>query len=732
MFTNYEYVKDIPLYVWTESNVTVRIDHFRTMKIQNSFLLLTVFIIFGGFQILESQEYSIKSYQVTDQHRFDKDDPGLVGGFWGHHLGHMVRTSTQGLWYVDDTGTDVNKNPAINYHHFDGIKWTLIKTLANPATIQQNTATLAVGDTIYTYGLNVVGGYIEEAIFDAKTNIAVYNRKIQSTGSNTNYIGAALSPNGTRVVWWTKVDYNGGPSDWVYIYTKGGVWNPNAIVTKIPGNDFSYVFASFLNDSVFYVGGEVPSGIAPNWTYEVGAGKVVLGSPISGFTKMKGSNTAVNDLWVNRVNGDAHLFSYGSYGTIGYFYKPANGVWSDSINFLEVGSLSRWRFIDSPDGNLYLILSQGGFKFIVIPKNTINGKISITGLPVIPINNDDGFTGSYAIWPEVREYQTTPVGGINFAYPGNDYSYSNLLRHVVIAPNDGSVLINLNVPNGNETYQADIIQKLSWYSLKTSGIDSVKIELSSNGGSIWSTIISKTPNIGYYSWKVPRISSANCLIRISHPLNSTVYDVSNTPFTIQYTIVIVKAPVSVIVRPTKDTTILVSSMFSVRGTASDTDGYIVNYIWKMGDGQLINGIVTEFDYTYDVPGKYVVTFSVQDNDNLFSLPDSITITVKSLSGVTEPSEIPNSWKVFGNYPNPFNNQTIFRYQSAISSHVQITVYDILGQYVASLFNDDLQAGDHSISWTGKDYSQKDVSSGIYFVRFETSANVSVVKAILLR
>jgi hypothetical protein len=413
-------------------------------KLRRVFSWIIAALCFSGLQAVKAQEYSISSYQITDKHRFQE---GFVGGFWGHHLGHMVRTRTQGLWYVDDTGNDVNTNPAINYHHFDGTQWTLVKTLANPSTIQQNDASLAVGDTIYSYGVNVVGGYIEEAICDAKTNIAVYNRKIRSilppdplpvNYGGVNYIGAAVSPSGTRVVWWTTAVDKGGPSEWVYMYNTGSGWS-NSIVSKIPANGFSYVFASFVNDSVFYVGGELPGGTAPNWTYAVGAGKVVLGSPIVDFTKMKGANVAVNDLWVNRSNGDAHLFTYGSYGAIGYFYKPANGVWSDTVTLVGTGTVSRWRFIDSPDGNLYLILSQGGFKMMVIPKSSISGKIDFSGLPMIPINSDDGFTASYAIWPEVREYQTTPVGGVNFAYPGNDYGYSNLLRHVSVAINNGSV-----------------------------------------------------------------------------------------------------------------------------------------------------------------------------------------------------------------------------------------------------------------------------------------------------
>lgn len=689
---------------------------------------LIAIVMLSAFQILAAQENSIKSYQVSDKHRFQE---GFVGGFWGHHLGHMVRTSTQGLWYVDDTGNDVNRNPAINYHHFDGTKWTLSKTLANPSTIQQNTATMAVGDTIYSYGVNIVGGYIEEAVFDPKTNTAVYNRKIRSIGYNTNYIGAAVAPNGTRVVWWTMVVNNNGPSDWVYMYHTAAGWSPS-IVTKIPANDFSYNFVSFVNDSVFYVGGEVPGGSAPNWIFGVGAGKVTLGSPISGFTMIKGSNIAANDMWVNRANGDAHLFTYGPYGTIGYFYKPADGVWSDSVSLVEVGNVSRWRFIDSPDGNLYLIMSQGGFKYMVIPKSTIKGKIDFGGLPVLPINSDDGFTGSYAIWPEAREYQTTPVGGINFAYPGNDYAYSRLLRHVAIAPNDGSVLINVNVPNGNEIFEANILQKISWYTMTNSGIDSVKIELTTDGGTSWSVLSPKAPNTGSYNWKVPQISSTTCLIRISNPRTSVIYDASNVPFTIQYTPVISHKPVSTILRPTKDTTIFANTVFSLRGSATDSDGYIVNYIWHMGDGNTINGIVLEFDYEFEAPGTYVVSLTAQDNDNLMSVPDSMIVTVTKATNVNDHSAVPVSWKVLGNYPNPFNNRTVFRFQNGKATFAKIDVLNTLGQYVATLFNDVLEIGDHSVSWDGKDSSQHDVPSGVYFVRFDTRTEVSMVKALLLR
>lgn len=696
-----------------------------------SILALSVFVAFL-VQEISAQEYSVQSYQITDHHRVDKEEPGLVGGFWGHHLGHMVRTSSQGLWYVDDSGTDVNRNPAINYHHFDGMKWTLVKSLTNPSTIQQNTATLAVGDTLYTYGVNIVGGYIEEAVFDSKTHSAIYNRKIRYIGPSTNYIGAAVSPNGTRVVWWTKVVDNNGPSDWVYIYNKNGEWCKDSIVTKIIGNDFSYVFVSFLNDSVFYVGGEIPGGNAPNWTYEVGAGKVVLGEPISGFAKMKGANTAVNDIWVNKENGDVHLFAYGPYGSIGYFYKSENGEWGERIEVSEIGSVSRWRFIDSPDGNLYLILSQNGFKFTVIPKAGISGKINFSNVTISSINSDEGFTSSYAIWPESPEFQTTPVGGINFAYPGNDYSYSNLLRHVELKPNDGSVLINVNIPNGNEVFEADFVQMISWYTLKSSGIDSLKLELSTDNGTTWKTVEAKILNTGKYNWKVPRISSTENLIRLSDINNSSIVDVSNAPFTIQYIPVVQKLPISNIELPTKDTTVLVNSLFKFKGIASDSDGYIVNYIWNMGNGQTIRGITKQFDYLYETPGKYLVTFTVQDNDNNFSKPDSIFITVENSTSVLHRDAFPNSWKVYNNFPNPFNSHTIIRYQSGKTSYVTISIYNSLGQKITTLYQGLVSAGEHSIAWSGKEQHGGEVPSGMYFVRFDTAEKSELLKIMLLR
>ena len=50
----------------------------------------------------------------------------------------------------------------------------------------------------------------------------------------------------------------------------------------------------------------------------------------------------------------------------------------------------------------------------------------------------------------------------------------------------------------------------------------------------------------------------------------------------------------------------------------------------------------------------------------------------------------------------------------IQSNVQLNIYDILGQKVKSLFEGELQAGNHNFTWNADDVNRKKLSSGIYF------------------
>ena len=84
----------------------------------------------------------------------------------------------------------------------------------------------------------------------------------------------------------------------------------------------------------------------------------------------------------------------------------------------------------------------------------------------------------------------------------------------------------------------------------------------------------------------------------------------------------------------------------------------------------------------------------------------------SLSGTS--GLIPNSYALGQNYPNPFNPVTRINYQLPYSSDVRISIFNILGQEVATLVNSHQEFGYYQVNWNSKNTKGKKVSSGVYF------------------
>ena len=103
-------------------------------------------------------------------------------------------------------------------------------------------------------------------------------------------------------------------------------------------------------------------------------------------------------------------------------------------------------------------------------------------------------------------------------------------------------------------------------------------------------------------------------------------------------------------------------------------------------------------------------------------------------GIQEPT-IPNSQSLIsnlGNYPNPFNPSTTIEFSLQNNSEIDLSIYNIKGQKVATLINEQLQKGKHSIFWDGDDEFGKPVSSGIYLYRIEVGDHESVTCILLLK
>jgi len=80
-----------------------------------------------------------------------------------------------------------------------------------------------------------------------------------------------------------------------------------------------------------------------------------------------------------------------------------------------------------------------------------------------------------------------------------------------------------------------------------------------------------------------------------------------------------------------------------------------------------------------------------------------------------------------NHPNPFNPSTEIKYSIKNDNFVTIKVYDVLGKVVATLVNENKQAGFYKVS-----FDASNLSSGVYFYTIKTNDFIDRKKMILLR
>ena len=88
---------------------------------------------------------------------------------------------------------------------------------------------------------------------------------------------------------------------------------------------------------------------------------------------------------------------------------------------------------------------------------------------------------------------------------------------------------------------------------------------------------------------------------------------------------------------------------------------------------------------------------------------------------------PNKFSLEQNYPNPFNPSTTIRYSIPSPSSVQLKIYNILGNEIATLVNEELAAGNYNV-----EYDASNLPSGIYFYTLTTDGFSETKKMTLVK
>jgi photosystem II stability/assembly factor-like uncharacterized protein len=91
------------------------------------------------------------------------------------------------------------------------------------------------------------------------------------------------------------------------------------------------------------------------------------------------------------------------------------------------------------------------------------------------------------------------------------------------------------------------------------------------------------------------------------------------------------------------------------------------------------------------------------------------------------NELPKSYKLYDNYPNPFNPVTKIKFDLPSNSNVKLKVFDVTGREVADLINGELKAGTYEYQ-----FNAVNLSSGMYFYRIEMSNYTEIKRMVLIK
>lgn len=163
---------------------------------------------------------------------------------------------------------------------------------------------------------------------------------------------------------------------------------------------------------------------------------------------------------------------------------------------------------------------------------------------------------------------------------------------------------------------------------------------------------------------------------------------------------------------------------TVSGTTSNVAGELVD-----ANGTVVDVInltsSNPFILTAPSSGTYTVNAGFKNPSRQWGT----TSVVVNVTGINENivGFNPNNYKLYANYPNPFNPSTKIRYAIPQTSFTTLKVYSVTGKEVATLINEEKTPGVYEVN-----FNAAGLSSGIYFYKLQSGAFSDIKKMILLK
>ncbi|MGB8656284.1 MAG: FlgD immunoglobulin-like domain containing protein [Candidatus Zixiibacteriota bacterium] len=156
-------------------------------------------------------------------------------------------------------------------------------------------------------------------------------------------------------------------------------------------------------------------------------------------------------------------------------------------------------------------------------------------------------------------------------------------------------------------------------------------------------------------------------------------------------------------------------------------------VWGLPDYHLYQGI-HQFEKQNFQPGQW------EHFDYFDTLRPTYTEVEYAIMICPKPSAVedkggtatPQDFQLLQNHPNPFNGQTVIKFDLLKPSEVTLVIYNTLGERVKTLAKGHFGAGTRSVSWDGKDENGKDLASGIYFYALKAGEVTQTKRMVLLK
>ncbi len=124
---------------------------------------------------------------------------------------------------------------------------------------------------------------------------------------------------------------------------------------------------------------------------------------------------------------------------------------------------------------------------------------------------------------------------------------------------------------------------------------------------------------------------------------------------------------------------------------------------------------------------------VNDGFTYPAVSDVIRVTIGAVSTSNErAADVPDRFRLFQNYPNPFNPETTIPFALDEAASVRLTVYNALGQRIATLIEGTRPAGNHQVRWNGRNSQGVKMATGVYLYKLDVAGSVAVRSMVLFQ